>query len=105
MTVSRYQGVGTAILVSADGDEIPYLRRRFVPDIDLSVPARLHRLEVGELNRPDLIATVELGDAEMSWVLADVNPVLRPSELCKEIGQAIRVPQAFGVTIGQSDVQ
>jgi hypothetical protein len=105
MSISRYQAVGTAIHMSPSGDEIPYLRRRFLPDIDDAMPVRIHRVVAGELHRPDLIAAVELRDAELSWLLADANPVMRPSELCERIGQAVRVPQAVGMSIGQLDAQ
>src|SRR6202171_4674042 len=87
MSISRYQGVGTATMISAAGDRIPYLRRRFLPVVDQSSLARLHPVRVSALNRPDLIAASELGQAELSWLLADANPVRRPSELCQTVGQ------------------
>ncbi len=34
MTVSRYQSVGTATIISAGGHQIPYLRRRFLAPVD-----------------------------------------------------------------------
>jgi hypothetical protein len=102
VNISRYQAVETATFASPEGDQIPYLRRRLLPAVDYSLPARTHLVLAAELNRPDLIAAVELGNAELSWVLADVNPVMRPSDLTDEIGEAVRVPQAFGVSIGQS---
>jgi hypothetical protein len=38
-------------------------------------------------------------------VLADANPVMRPSELCQRAGQAVRVPQSSGLIIGQTNAQ
>jgi hypothetical protein len=105
MTTSRYQAVATAILVSPKGDQIPYLRRRFLPVVDESAPARRHVVGPGEVQRPDLVAAAELGQAELSWILADANPVMRPSELCQQAGQSIRVPQSFGLVIGQTNAQ
>jgi hypothetical protein len=105
MTTSRYQNVGTATIVASDGDQIPYLRRRFLPVVDDSVPTRVHVVTAGELQRPDLVAAAELGQAELSWLLADANPVMRPSELCQRAGETIRVPQALGVSIGQTIAQ
>jgi hypothetical protein len=102
MTTSRYQSVGTATIVSSGGDKIPYLKRRFLPVVDDSLPARVHVVSAGELQRPDLVAATELGQAELSWLLADANPVMRPSELCETAGETIRVPQAHGVSIGQT---
>jgi hypothetical protein len=66
---------------------------------------RIHLVPVSELHRPDLIAASELGDAELSWLLADANPVARPSELCQEVGQAVRIPLSAGMDIGQSHGQ
>src|SRR6476661_8933460 len=105
MTVSRYQNVGTATIVSAGGDQITYLRRRFLAAVDESAPARVHVVRVGEVDRPDLLAAAELNQAEQSWLLADVNPVMRPSELCQRVGQSVRVPQSSGLVIGQTNAQ
>jgi hypothetical protein len=105
MSTSRYQSVGTATLVSTTGEHILYLRRRFLPAVDESSAARPHLVRVGELHRPDLIAAAELGQPELSWVLADANPVMRPSELCAQVGQIVRVPQALGLTIGGPNAQ
>lgn len=100
MTVSRYQSVGTAVSVSRTGENIRYLRRRFLPVVDDSTPTRPHRVAIGELNRPDLVAAAELGQAELSWVLADSNSVMRPSELCQRTGQLVRVPLSLGMNVG-----
>lgn len=105
MTTSRYQTVGTASLPSPNGDQIPYLRRRFLPVVDESAPARLHMVSAGEVLRPDLVAAAELGQAELSWWLADVNPVQRPSELCQKAGDPVRLPQAQGLSIGATSAQ
>jgi hypothetical protein len=105
MTTSRYQTVGTAMLVSRNGDQIPYLLRRFLPVVDESAPARLHLVGDAEVGRPDLVAAVELNQDELSWLLADANPVMRPSELCQRTGQTVRVPQSSGLVIGQTNGQ
>lgn len=105
MSISRYQSVGTATLLTATGDHIPYLRRRFLPAADESTPARLHQVRVAELHRPDLIAAAELGQAELSWLLADANPVMRPTDLCGHVGQTLRIPAPSGMNIGQANAQ
>lgn len=105
MTLSRYQNAGTGTVTSATGDAIPYLRRRFLPAIDPTISTRSHTVSPGEVNRPDLVAAAELHDAELSWQLADTNPVLRPSELCKRQGDFIDVPITAGLIVGRSDAQ
>lgn len=106
MTIGRYQSVGTATYVATtSGAQIPYLRRRLLPVVDESAPALLHVVGVGEVNRPDLIAAAALGQAELSWLVADANPVMRPSELSRQAGQTVRIPQSSGLTIGQTNGQ
>jgi hypothetical protein len=105
MTTRRYQTVGTTTLLSPNGDQIPYLLRRFLPVVDESAPTRVHLVGIGEVQRPDLIAAAELGQAELSWVLADANPVMRPSDLCQKAGQVVLVPQSSGLVIGQTNAQ
>lgn len=98
---SRYQSVGTATLTTADGRQVPYLRRRFLPAAGALATLRIHVVRPGE--RPDLIAAVELGDPELSWLLADANAVMRPRDLIRS-GRSLRVPLPFGVS-GPSDGQ
>jgi hypothetical protein len=105
MTASRYQGAGIATFVSPNGDQIPYLRRRFLAEVDSTSPARPHEVAAADVQRHDLVAAAELGQAELSWVLADANPVMRPSELCRRVGQIVRVPKSSGLTIGGSNAQ
>lgn len=90
---SRYAGVGTESLAAPGGGEVPYLRRRLLPPLDSAAPMRLHVVRQDE--RADAIAAVELRNAELSWVLADVNPVMRPSEL-ERPGHAVRIPGPAG---------
>jgi hypothetical protein len=86
---SRYYGIETAIYVSPEGKEIIYLRRRFLPRLERLALLREHLVRQGE--RPDLVAGLELGDAELTWRLCDGNPVLRPEELTDEPGRLIRI--------------
>jgi len=103
MTLSRYQNIGTTTVTSAAGDSIPYLRRRFLPAVDTTTPSHTHVVTPGEVHRPDLVAAAELRDPELSWQLADANPVMRPSELCEHQGNVVRVPLAAGLVVGRSD--
>lgn len=93
MTPSRYANVGTATFTTADGRQVPYLRRRLLPAPGTFASQRLHVVAPGE--RYDTIAASELGDAELSWLLADANPVMRPSELVRP-GHTIRIPLPAG---------
>ena len=92
---SRYYGIATVTLETADGRQIVYLRRRFVPD-----PSRFDLLTehpVSEGERLDNIAAVYLGDPEQFWRLCDANGVIRPDELTETIGRRIRITLPEGI--------
>jgi hypothetical protein len=92
----RYEAVGKASLTTADGRQISYLRRRFLPQQDDVGSTRPHTVGPGE--RVDLIAALTLGDPERSWLLADANAVMRPSEL-SATGRVIRILIQSGVEV------
>jgi hypothetical protein len=94
MSPSRYASVGTATFTTPDGRQFPYLRRRLLPALGTLASQRRHLVTPGE--RHDTIAAAELGDAELSWLLADANPVMRPSELASP-GRTIQIPLPAGI--------
>ncbi len=76
---SRYANLPTATHVTADGRQIVYVTRRFLPQ-----PARLlavGRVTVADADRLDLIAARALGDALAWWRVADGNLAEHPDEL------------------------
>jgi len=92
---SRYYLTPTARLVAADGTEVVYLRRRFVPP-----PERFALLEehvVSQGDRLDLITHKYLGDPEQFWRVADANGAVRPEELTEQIGRRLRITLPEGV--------
>jgi hypothetical protein len=97
---SRYYLTPTARLVRADGTEVVYLRRRFVPS-----PERFALLEehvVSDGDRLDLIAHQYLGDPEQFWRICDANGAMRPEELIEETGRRLRITLPEGIP-GASD--
>ncbi|MDR7275502.1 LysM domain-containing protein [Catenuloplanes atrovinosus] len=93
---SRYFGVETAVYVDADGREIPYLRRRQVPQTSSFAVVGVH--EVTDGDRADLLAHRYLGDPELWWRLADANGVVDPDELTAVPGRRITITLPEGVT-------
>jgi hypothetical protein len=96
---SRYAGVPTAELNTADGEKIVYLRRRFMPD-----PATL--VSVGEVqvqggDRLDRLAAANLGDPIQYWRIADGNSAQLPSDL-EQPGGTLRLtlPASIGGASG-----
>lgn len=92
---SRYHGLETATLETADGRTIIFLRRRFVPP-----PARFELLQehtVVEGERLDHIAARYLGDPEQFWRVCDANGAMRPAALTEEIGRRLRITLPEGI--------
>jgi hypothetical protein len=86
---SRYQDLPVATIASADGTQIRYVTRRFLPAVaDLTVLA-VHI--VGDADRLDRIAAQHLGDPELFWRVVDANPVLHPAELTLTRGRTLFV--------------
>lgn len=94
MSVSRYATVDRALWTAPTGRQVPYLRRRLLPQPGTLATLRTHVVRPGE--RIDTIAASEIGDAEMSWLLGDANAALRPTELA-EPGNTILIPLPAGV--------
>jgi len=92
---SRYHGIDTTTMETADGKTIVYLLRRFVPP-----PERfdlLHEHSVTEGERLDNISARYLGDPEQFWRLCDANNAMRPDELTETKGRRIRITLPEGI--------
>jgi len=76
---SRYQGIGTDTLVTAGGQTVVYLQRRFVPQA--ASFAVLQQYTVAQGDRLDNMASSLLGDPQLFWRMCDANGALRPEEL------------------------
>jgi len=87
----RYAATTVLTMPVTDGRTIPYLARRFLPQPGALATTGTMQVSAGQ--RDDLIAAVTLGDATMSWLLADANAVQRPSELGRP-GRTISIPAA-----------
>lgn len=92
---SRYFGIPTARLETAEGKRVAYLRRRFVPP-----PERFDLLlehTVSEGDRLDNIAAQHLGDPEQFWRVCDANGAVRPEELTEQAGRRLRITLPEGI--------
>jgi hypothetical protein len=93
---SRYYGIETAKWLTADGREIVYLRRRFLPDGTKAVVLIEHVVTQGD--RLDNVTARYLGDPEQFWLVCDANNAMRPDDLMTEaeIGRRLRIPLPHG---------
>ena len=92
---SRYHGVDTAVLETADGTKLVYLRRRLVPPPERFALLQEHTVTQGD--RLDNLATQYLGDPEQFWRLCDANAAIRPDELLETIGRRLRITLPEGL--------
>ena len=92
---SRYYGIETASMETADGKTVVYLRRRFLPSPDRFSLLLEHTVVQGE--RLDNIAAKYMNDPEVFWQIADANGAMRPEELTETIGRRLRITLPEGI--------
>lgn len=92
---SRYYGLATTSLTSADGRTVNYLRRRFVPQSSRFALLKEH--VVVEHDRLDNLAARHIGDPEQYWRLCDANNAIRPDELIETPGHRLRITLPEGI--------
>jgi len=92
---SRYHGIPTAELETADGKKTVYLRRRFVPSP--AAFALLLEHTVVEGDRLDNITARYLGDPEQFWRICDANGAVHPEELTETVGRRLRITLPEGI--------
>ncbi len=92
---SRYYGLETVTLQTAEGRTIVYLRRRFVPPPERFALVQEHVVSAGE--RLDLITAKYLGDPEAFWRIADANAAMRPEALSETPGRRLRITLPEGI--------
>jgi hypothetical protein len=93
---SRYYGIDTETLTTADGATIVYLKRRFLPSPDRFQLLQEHTVTQAE--RLDNIAAKFLGDPELFWRIADANGAMRAEELVQTVGRKIKITLPQGIT-------
>lgn len=92
---SRYHGLDTATLKTAEGKTVIYLRRRFVPQPERLTAFQEHTVVEGD--RLDNLAARYLGEPELSWRLCDANAAMNPGELTQTVGRALRIALPEGM--------
>jgi hypothetical protein len=94
-STSRYYGIDTETLTTADGKAIVYLKRRFLPSPDRFQLLQEHTVTQAE--RLDNIAAKFLGDPELFWRIADANGAMRPEELVQTVGRKLKITLPEGI--------
>jgi len=86
---SRYADIEDAVLVTPDGREVSYKRRRFLPQ-GAKLPL-LVEVTAREGEHLDLVTARTLGEATQWWRVADANNAMHPEDL-ETPGRTLRVP-------------
>ncbi len=92
---SRYYSIDIALFLQPDGQQLPYLRRRLLPQSSRFSVLREHVVMGGE--RLDRIAAQELGDPELFWRLCDANDAMLPDDLVAVVGRRLNVTLPEGI--------
>jgi hypothetical protein len=99
-TDSRYYGYGVQQYTAPNGQVIPYLTRRIVPQPNAPNYTTVNRYTVKQGDRPDLIAARYLGDPLLAWLLCDANGAMRPHDLVATPGTVVVITTPHGVPGG-----
>ena len=92
---SRYYGIETTTLKTADGTIVAYLRRRFLPSPDRFTLLLEHAVTDDE--RLDNITAKYMDDPTAFWRLADANAAMRPDKLTETVGRILRITLPQGI--------
>lgn len=87
---SRYAKIQTVSMVAANGREVSYVRRRFLPrSADLPT---LVQMTVTQGDRLDLLTSRAIGDPEQFWRACDASDTMNPPDLTAEVGVTVTIP-------------
>jgi nucleoid-associated protein YgaU len=99
-TDSRYYGSSVLQYTAPNGQVIPYLARRIVPQPGAPNYATINTYTVRQGDRLDLIAAKYLGDPLMAWLICDANGAMKPYDLVKTPGMVLAITTPQGVPGG-----
>ncbi len=97
---SRYHSYKVQQYTAPDGEVIPYLARRIVPQPGAPNYARINQYTVQQGDRLDLIAAKYLGDPLMAWLICDANGAMDPQDLVETPGGVLNITTPQGVPGG-----
>ncbi len=101
-TDSRYHGFAVQQYTAPDGQTIPYLARRIVPQPGAPNYATINQYTVKQGDTLDVIAAKYLGDPLMAWLICDANGAMRPHDLAATPGRVLAITTPQGVPGGMS---
>jgi hypothetical protein len=97
---SRYKADNVRQYTTADGETVPFVGRRIIPEMDRYSVLDRHRTVTSE--RIDQVADAFYGDPEQYWRICDANGVRRPAEADDPVGHLLVIPMPMEMT-GRGD--
>ncbi len=97
---SRYKAANVRQYTTPDGDTVPFVGRRIIPEMDRYRPLDRHRTVASE--RIDQVAAAFYGDPEQYWRICDANGIQRPSDAAEPVGRLLLIPLPLEMT-GRGD--
>jgi hypothetical protein len=101
-TDSRYYGFSVQQYTAPNGQVVPYLARRIVPQPGAPNYATINHYTVSQGDRLDIIAAQYLGDPLMAWLICDANGAMRPYDLVATPGTVLAITTPQGIPGGMS---
>lgn len=92
---SRYHGIETAKLQTADGKTVIFIRRRSLPPPENFALLQEHVVTEGE--RLDNITAQYISDPEQFWRICDANRAMRPEALTETPGRRLKITLPEGI--------
>jgi len=99
-TDSRYYGFSVQQYTAPDGQVVPYLARRIVPQPGAPNYATISQVTVQQGDRLDQIAAKYLGDPLMAWLICDANGAMDPNDLAATPGSVLNITTPQGIPGG-----
>ena len=95
LPTSRYYGIPTKTMTLADGTNVVFLERRFLPDPSLFSLMQVYTVREGD--RMDTISATFLADPTAYWRIADANAAMSPFDLTAQVGDVLKITLPLGV--------
>jgi len=89
-STSRYASLETSTIKLADGTEVSFVKRRFIPQADtLQI---IGQTKTVQGDRMDTVTARTLGEPLSFWRVADANEAMDPFDLVDEIDRTLNIP-------------
>lgn len=99
-STSRYALCNVTQARLADGRQVSWLSRRFLPQPDVFTTIAVHTVVQGD--RLDNVTAKYMSDPTLFYRVCDANLAMHPDELCATLGRQLEITLPEGMPGGQS---